>query len=739
MNLTPLQHLWVHNVRVSVSGWSLVWFQDHRDDSLYDHDDDNTAHHSAYLSPRQEEDLKNYCIWMADHGWPLTTSVLRQLAREILEMDNNPGGNRRVPTLRWAQRFTKRHELSKRVAKQKKSHQGEISKDVIQDFFSVLSEFIFDYGLTDNDILNMNETGWGQKQEMNTKYIMRRGHKNPYIRQVFSVDHITSVHCGTASGRLLPPMVIFKQSFPAWGFVENLPNSWVYGISDSGYMVGSLFFQWVLLVLVPYAIKRKHRILCVIDNASCHMSIQAIDLCKKFNIELLALPPNCTWLLQPFDQIFNQLKVALYNVAYENSLLMAGNKIHKNNFVFALKAAIGRAFSTKVVSDAFRITGIFPTNIDILDLDGMLSPNYDNPSTHDSSSPNNSQTPCATCGAVNPCQECVQSANLLVKLKLVRDPICQTILTPPLNFDKVQKKTNKIRGCRVLTSDKVREELRKKDKITECNQNDGQMTTAPSQIPNDVSANISIDSPVSASIDLTRQDNTTTTASTTETTRETADRDTTDRTTADDGMPTITAPKRRCRAIKRSNKNRTKKAKEDDELPTITAPKRRRRQIKRPNDDIYVYDLCHSPPESGKKATKKSKPTPTTDNKTTEKFCTECGTRCDTNDILATCTKCTSDFHYDCLTHFQQAEADLMRISGGSWMCLNCKQHCIDINESYMCQVCLGDVAAYDTATYVKCDNCTNVHHYWCLGDEINREIAKKHSMGQQWLCNTCR
>ena len=82
------------------------------------------------------------------------------------------------------------------------------------------------------------------------------------------------------------------------------------------------------------------------------------------------------------------------------------------------------------------------------------------------------------------------------------------------------------------------------------------------------------------------------------------------------------------------------------------------------------------------------------------------------------------------------AEADYIKINGGLWMSLNYKQHCNDINKSYMCQVCLADVPAYDTA---KWDNSTNVHHYWCLSDEIYRDIAKKYSIGQQRWCNTCR
>ena len=45
------------------------------------------------------------------------------------------------------------------------------------------------------------------------------------------------------------------------------------------------------------------RVLCVLDKASCHLSVKAINICIKHNIDLLAVPPNCTNFLQSFDQI----------------------------------------------------------------------------------------------------------------------------------------------------------------------------------------------------------------------------------------------------------------------------------------------------------------------------------------------------------------------------------------------------------------------------------------------------
>ena len=50
----------------------------------------------------------------------------------------------------------------------------------------------------------------------------------------------------------------------------------------------------------------------VLDSASINKTQQFISYCKTYNIELLHIPPNGTWLLQPNDlAVFNVAKNAL--------------------------------------------------------------------------------------------------------------------------------------------------------------------------------------------------------------------------------------------------------------------------------------------------------------------------------------------------------------------------------------------------------------------------------------------
>ena len=59
--------------------------------------------HARVLSKDQEADLTRYAIFMAERGFPVTTTIIQSLANELSVCN---------PSLRWAQRFVKRNGLT---------------------------------------------------------------------------------------------------------------------------------------------------------------------------------------------------------------------------------------------------------------------------------------------------------------------------------------------------------------------------------------------------------------------------------------------------------------------------------------------------------------------------------------------------------------------------------------------------------------------------------------------------
>ena len=119
-------------------------------------------------------------------------------------------------------------------------------------------------------ILNMNEMAWSKSQNINSKYVVSMGSKHSFQGTTFILDHVTSVHCASAAGNLLPTMIIYKGCVPQWIQSEGLPSDWVVCSSESGFINGDLFFEWMKNVLVPYTKKQSPPHLLLMDHATPH-------------------------------------------------------------------------------------------------------------------------------------------------------------------------------------------------------------------------------------------------------------------------------------------------------------------------------------------------------------------------------------------------------------------------------------------------------------------------------------
>jgi hypothetical protein len=73
-------------------------------------------------------------------------------------------------------------------------------------------------------------------------------------------------------------------------------------VSESGWITSYLFVEWFKW-FIQQTINVSKPILLIMDNHSCHISIEVIELAKQNQILLLLLPPNCTHALQPLDAV----------------------------------------------------------------------------------------------------------------------------------------------------------------------------------------------------------------------------------------------------------------------------------------------------------------------------------------------------------------------------------------------------------------------------------------------------
>ncbi|KAJ8952536.1 hypothetical protein NQ314_007519 [Rhamnusium bicolor] len=88
-------------------------------------------------------------------------------------------------------------------------------------------------------------------------------------------DNITVLIFFTASGKICPPLILFPYIRPPKALVDSMPSNWVLGRSDSGWMKGDVFFEYITNDFKQWVTQNnlKRPILLLIDGHKSHMTL----------------------------------------------------------------------------------------------------------------------------------------------------------------------------------------------------------------------------------------------------------------------------------------------------------------------------------------------------------------------------------------------------------------------------------------------------------------------------------
>lgn len=263
----------------------------------------STKHHlgrPTELSTEEELLIVERLILLSTWGFPLGKHDLCFLVQEYLNRlgrttrwpDNLPGPD-------FVRGFMERHKtLTIRMSNPIKRSRAELSPEIIKDFFGRLVKI--SEGVPPENILNYDETNL-QNNPGAKAAIFRKGVK--YAEQV--KDHgkeaVTVMFCGSASGVILPPYVIYKAKYMYDVWMLNGPAGAVYAVSPSGWIDQVLFIDWFKKICLPYLKTLPGKKILIGDNLHSHFSDEVLRLCGRYNVEFICLPVNSTHKLQPLD------------------------------------------------------------------------------------------------------------------------------------------------------------------------------------------------------------------------------------------------------------------------------------------------------------------------------------------------------------------------------------------------------------------------------------------------------
>ena len=112
------------------------------------------------------------------------------------------------------------------------------------------------------------------------KVVVSHGYKQAHSQSKGSHNHITIDCTISTAGTALPPMIIFKKSFPSTAYVTQGPMNILYAKSPNGYMDEELLYSWFSNVFVPQTDHLEKRILILDENDSHVLEIDRLSNLK---------------------------------------------------------------------------------------------------------------------------------------------------------------------------------------------------------------------------------------------------------------------------------------------------------------------------------------------------------------------------------------------------------------------------------------------------------------------------
>lgn len=216
-------------------------------------------------------------------------------------------------------------------------------------------------------IYNMDETAFHLTPKSD-KVITKKGAKTVHVH-VGNDDKecLTTMVAGNAAGMLPPPMVLHTQKRIPYSIIKDTPADWGLGRSDSGWMTGQTFYEYISNVFYKWLCENKIKlpVILFVDGHKSHLTINVSEFCREHEIVLVALYPNATHMLQPMDvAVFKPLKVAWRHEIQDWRIKNNAVKIKKGEFAGLLKNSMEKTDMKSHLQNGFKACGLFPFNAD---------------------------------------------------------------------------------------------------------------------------------------------------------------------------------------------------------------------------------------------------------------------------------------------------------------------------------------------------------------------------------------
>nr|CAH7736046.1 unnamed protein product [Callosobruchus chinensis] len=344
---------------------------------------------SPILSVREEYELVRWIEELASRGFPrkkedILNSVQKFLTENPLP---NPFVNNR-PGDCWLKRNP---SITQRTSESVSAASACVAEKDIRKWFTEIKNYLDSKNITMEDpsrVYNGDETGF-QICPNTGKVFAAKGAKNVYsVEKGSPKENITVMFSFSASGVTCPPMIVYPYKRVPEKISMTVNPDWGIGRSDNGWMTADTFYEYIKNVFHPFLVERgaTFPIVLFLDGHKSHLTYELSILCSELNIEVIALYPNATRILQPCDvAVFRPIKMGWKKAVREFNEQNPGEIVNKISFAPLLENVVNNIVKAETLINGFRACGLFPFNPDSVDYSKCLG--KENTSPEESLSP----------------------------------------------------------------------------------------------------------------------------------------------------------------------------------------------------------------------------------------------------------------------------------------------------------------------------------------------------------------
>ena len=236
--------------------------------------------------------------------------------------------------------------------------------ELIMGWYKRFHDAIEKYGILEQDIYNMDETGFQMGMISTAKVICGSETRasNAKALQPGNREWVTAIIAVNTTGWALPPQIILAADNHQSQWYHAIPNDFIISVSKNGWTNDGLGLEWLQTVFEPHTASRtlgRYRML-ILDGHSSHATAEFDRFCTERNIIPLYMPPHSSHLLQPLDVgCFSPLK-RLYGQRIINKVQKGINTVNKTEFLSIYPTVHYQALSSSNIQSSFAATGLVP-------------------------------------------------------------------------------------------------------------------------------------------------------------------------------------------------------------------------------------------------------------------------------------------------------------------------------------------------------------------------------------------